>query len=95
MMSFISIVSLFICLFAFSEKLSTGESGILKSPTITVLWMIFGFRCNRMSLMKLIVPVFSEYMLKDVKSCWWSFHLMNMKCSSLLLVLNFSFKSIL
>lgn len=52
MMSFISIVSLCVYLSVFTENLSTGESGILESPTITVLWMIFGFRCNRISLMK-------------------------------------------
>ena len=69
MMSFNSIVSLVL----FSDNLSTDESGVLKSPTIIVLWMIFGFRCNRTSLMKLIVPVFGKYMLRNVKPCWWSF----------------------
>jgi hypothetical protein len=81
----------FFCL----DDLSTGDRGVLKSPTTTVLGSICGFKSFRICLMKLGVLTLGACKVIIIISFWCSSPFIHMKCPSLSLLNNLSLKSTL
>ena len=60
-----------ISLFSFDlGDLSTGENRTLKLHTISVLWLVYSFRFNSISFMKLVATVFGTHMFRIIISLW-------------------------
>ena len=81
---FVTSVSFIITLFSFClDNLSFGESWMLNSSTINICGSRCSFSFTNLSFTNMGVLVFGAYMFRIETSSWWSFPLMNMKCSSL------------
>jgi hypothetical protein len=92
MVCFTSRISLFsFCL----DDLSSDDNGVLKSPTITVLELIYAFRSFRVCLMKLGELTLGAYRLIIVISFWSISPFINMECPSLSHLINVGLKSTL
>jgi hypothetical protein len=70
------------------DDLSIDDSGVLKSPTTTVLELIYAFRSFRVCLMKL-----GAYRLIIIISFWSISPFFRMECPSLSHLINVSSKS--
>jgi hypothetical protein len=82
---------LIICL----DDLSINDNGVLKSPTTTVLELIYAFRSFRVCLMKLGVLTLGAYRLVIIISFWSISPFISMECPSLSHLINVSLKSTL
>jgi hypothetical protein len=89
---FISRISLLIfCL----DYLSIGNSGVLNSPTTTMLNSICAFKSFQVCLMKFGALMLGAYRLKTVISFWCISPFISMECPSLSHLINVSLKSTL
>lgn len=91
MLSFNSNFSFFFCL----DELSIRESGILKSPTITELGLIYILISNSLIFAKLVMAEFGTHMFGIVIFYWLIALLIRVKCHSLSFLINFRLKSML
>jgi hypothetical protein len=71
------------------------DSRVLKSPTTTVLELIYAFRSFRVCLMKLGALTLGEFGLIIVFSFWSISPFISMECPSLSHLINVSLKSTL
>jgi hypothetical protein len=69
--------------------------GVLKSPTTTVLELIYAFRAFRVCLMKLGMLTLGAYRLIVVISLWCIFPFISMECPCLSRLINVGLKSTL
>jgi hypothetical protein len=60
----------FLCWFFCLDDLSLGDSGVLKSPTLTVLGCFWVFQSSSVCLMNLGAPAVTAYKLAIVISSW-------------------------
>jgi hypothetical protein len=72
-----------------------GDSGVLKSPTTTVLELIYAFKSFRVCKMKLGVLTLGAYRLIIVISFWSISPFVSMECPSLSHLINVGLKSTL
>jgi hypothetical protein len=77
------------------NDLSIDDSGVLKSPTTTVLELIYAFTTFRVCLMKLCTLTLGAYRLKIVVSFWSSSPFICMECPSLSCLIKVGLKSTL
>jgi hypothetical protein len=77
------------------DDLSIGDKGVLKSPTTTVLELIYVFRSFRVCLMKLGALTLGAYRLVIVISFWCISPFITMECPSLSHLINVGLKSTL
>jgi hypothetical protein len=74
---------------------SVDDNGVLKSPMIPVLELIYAFRSFRVCLMKLGVLTLGAYRLIIVFSFWSISPFISMECPSLSHLINVGLKSTL
>jgi hypothetical protein len=77
------------------DDLSIGDRGLLMSPTITVLELIYIFRSFRVCLMKLGALTLSAYRLITVISFGCIYPFFSMECPSLSHLINVGLTSTL
>jgi hypothetical protein len=77
------------------DDLSIDDSGVLKSPTTTVLELIYAFRSFRVCLMKLGALTLGAYRLIVVISFWSISPFISMECPSLSHLIKVGLKSTL
>jgi hypothetical protein len=77
------------------DDLSIDDNGVLKSPTTTVLGLIYTFRSFRVCLMKLGTLALGAYRLTIVISFWSISPFISMECPSLSHLINTGLKSTL
>jgi hypothetical protein len=77
------------------DDLSIDDNGVLKSPTTTVLELIYAFRSFRVCLMKLGALTLGAYRLISVISFWSSSPFIIMECPSLSHLISVSLMSTL
>jgi hypothetical protein len=82
---------LIICL----DDLSTEDNGVLKSPTTTVLELMYAFRSFRVRLMKLGALTLGAYRLIIVISFWSISPFISIECPFLSHLTNVGLKSTL
>jgi hypothetical protein len=77
------------------DDLYIDDNGVLKSPTNTVLVLIYVFRSFRVCLKKLGALTLGAYRLITIISFWSISPFITMKCPSLSHLINVGFKSTL
>jgi hypothetical protein len=77
------------------DDLSIDDNGVIKSPTATVLELIYAFRFFRVCLMKLGVLTLGAYRLIIIISFWSISPLISMECPFLSHLINVGLKSTL
>jgi hypothetical protein len=77
------------------DDLSIDYSGVLKSPTTTVLELVYAFRSFRVCLMKLGALTLGAHSLIIVISFWCISPCISMECPSLFCLINVGLKSTL
>jgi hypothetical protein len=75
------------------DDLSVDDNGVLKSPTTTVLELIYAFRFFRVCLMKFGALTLGAYRLIIVISFWSISLFISMECPFLSHLINVSLKS--
>jgi hypothetical protein len=74
-------------------SIDDDDSGVLKSPTIIVLELLYAFRSFSVCLMKLDALTLGAYRLIIVISCWSITPFISMECPSLSHFINVGLKS--
>lgn len=83
-------VNFIIPLFSFCfDDLSTGESGLLQSPTINVLGSMCDLHFNNVSFTNVGALVFAAYVFRIVMFSCWIFPLLRKSCPSSSLLISF------
>jgi hypothetical protein len=77
------------------DDLLIVDNGVLKSPTTTVLELIYAFRTFRVCFMKLGLLTLGAYRLMIVISFWSISPFISMECPSLSHLINVALKSTL